>query len=535
MQARRYHPYHHSFPPPSPLSSPRSGSIDPSLLSHSIFPTGFPIGTPPSTLPGTAVSVSLSSLADENSSSIGMFSGTFRGRPTPIGPMSGPITPFTVVSFPYGGFPSTGSAFSTGDSSGNSSVLPSASSNVSFTSTIRVTLSTKVSFTEPSASQRSGSSTTPFAPTGGFDSSRTPSLVERANPATVRRVTTTGDPSTPPSSEGYYPFPLFSFPSHSSRPILTGWFRSSGIVASLSIPTSIRSNSMISRSYSNITRTLPATVPSATDPIGTAPVGIFPTGGYPFPTLRFPPYPTGISIFPTGTVGTSSRLSQVAVTTKDPSSVPVPTSTIPSSVISQLYPNVTSTLPTSVPFVTNPIGTAPVGIFPTGGYPFPTLRFPLYPTGFSVFPTVVVGTSPGFSHVATTSNDPSTTPTFSANSTLLSTLSKSVTTANSTSSFSGPTLASALSTPIYSAHGDPSASSPIIPSTIGATSASGTAAGFENGPTSTDVWGGTPTGSGYGYGNRNAQGQKSKGRNMKRAADRRYVRSRFLLYQQYKD
>ena len=476
VQARQYYPYPFSFPP---VSSATSASVDPSLLSQSALSTGIPTGT----LPGTA---SPTSIYVGNASTTRTYSGT-----------PGTIVSVTPTLGYYGNITLSQTTLPSSD--------PSAALSIS---SFLYAYSLPPIVTSPSAAGSSSG----FAPT-----SRNASSTSAINVT----LSTTASPTDPSAGLGRGPY---SFPSVSASAIIgTG----TGIphnTTSISIP--IRS-------------------------------GIFPTFTY----SGLPGSSVG-SPFGTGSIGTTTSLSQAATTvtnvttpTYDPSGsltlsinsstpsffrnattasvTPGPTGSGPSTTLLgggyyplPSFPILNGTAPSSVPFVTDPLRTALTGIFPTGRYPFPTLHPPTYPTGISIFGTGTIGTSPGVSQTTTTTKDPSTTPTISANSTIVSSLNESATIANSTS-FSGPTLASVLSTPIYSAYGDPSASSVITPSILSASIYSGTlspapttlatstsANGWEFGPS-------TVTGGDYDY--RKHRHHEDKDKYAKRVANRAYV------------
>ena len=603
VQARQYYPYPFSFPP---ISSATSASVDPSLLSQSVLSVGGSAGTLPGTASPTSGYVGNASTARTYSGTLSGGSTATGLTSITIGPVStrsflygglssrqpalssgipsnattGPTpsstsgitlsqlalstglssgTPGTIVSVkptsgPYGNLslshttlpssvlsaPLSISSFlytyslppivTSPSAADYSSGFAPTSRNATSTSKLSITLTTTASFSDPSASLGRGSYsfsflsasaiigtgtgilqnttstyitfksgifptftyaglpgsfvrssvgtgsigataslsqaattafnvTTPtYDPSGSLTvsiNSSTSSLLGNATTASVTTGPTGSGPSTTPlGGGGYYSFPSF--------PILNG--------------------------------TAPSSVPFATDPLRTASTSIFPTGRYPFPTLH-PPTSTGI--FPTGRY-------------------PFPT----------LHPS------------------ASTGIFPTGRYPFPTLHPPPYPTGISILGTGTIGTSPGVSQAATTSKDPSTTPTISANFTTVSLVSEGATIANSTS-FSGPTLASVLSTPVYSAYGYPSASSVIAPSTLSASIYSDTTSPTPTTlttSTSADGWGVGPptvTWGDYDYRkhrhhqdkehHRDKEHHQDKDRYWKRAENRAYVSSRSLF------
>ena len=565
MQARQYYPYPFSFPP---VSSATSTSVDPSLLSQSALSTGIPTGT----LPGTA---SPTSGIFGNSSTTGVYSGTLSGGPTAVGLTSTTIEPVSTISFPYGGFSSSQPGLSTGVPS-NTATDPTPSST-SGTALSQLALSTGLS---------SGTQGTiiPVTPTSGF----------YGNLSLSQTTPPTSDPSAAASISSFlYSYSLPPIVTSPSAAGSTGGFAptssnaSSASLISVTLSTTASSTdpsasfgrgpySFSFASASGIIGTgtgIPQNYTSISTPIRS---GIFPTFTY----SGLPGSFVGSSIG-TGSIGTTASLSQAATTvtnvttpTYDPSgsptlsinsSTPSLTRNLTTAIVTQgptgsgpsttplgggyyplpSFPILNGTAPSSVPFVTDPLRTASSGIFPTGRYPFPTLHPSIYPTGISIFGTGTIGTgiigtgtigtgpigtSPSVSQVATTTKDPSTKPTFSANSTITPSFSESATIANSTS-FSGPTLASVLSTPIYSAYGDPSASSAIISSIVSASSSSGITSTVPTTlatSTSADGWGDGPSSYTWGdYDYRKHRHHQDKDRYAKRAVNRAYVSFQF--------
>ena len=416
VQARQYYPYPFSFPP---VSSATSASVDPSLLSQSSLSTGVPAGTLPGTasptsghvvssgIPGTIVSVRPTS---------GSYGNLSLSQTTL--PSSDPSAALSISSFVYAY--SLPPIVTSPSAAGYSSGFAPTSRNASSTSTISVTLSTSASSTDPSA----GLGRSPYS----FSSVSASAFIG----------TGTGIPHNTTSISipiGSGIFPTFTYSG------LPGSFVGSSIGTG-----SIGTTASLSQAATTVTN---VTTPTY-DPSGSLTLSINSSTPSLFrnaTTAIFTPGPTGSgpSTAPLGGVY-----------------YPLPS-----------FPMLNGTAASSVSFVTGPLRTASTGIFPTGHYPFPTLPPPTYPTGISIFGTGTIGTSPNVSQAATTTKDPSTTPTISVNSTTVPSLSESATIANSTS-FSGPTLASVLSTPIYSAYGDPSASSGITPSIISASIYSGT-------------------------------------------------------------
>ena len=547
MQARQYYPYPFSFPP---VSSATSASIDPSLLSQSALSTGVSAGT----LAGTA---SPTSGYVGNASTARTYSSTVSGGPSATGLTSSTIGPVSTLSFLYGGLSSSQPALSSGVPS-NATTDPT-HSFVSGITSGPLTLSTGLSsgapgtivvvtptsgpygnlslshttlpFSDPSAALSISSFlyayslppivTSPSA--AGYSSGFAPTTRNASSTSRVSvTLSTTANSSDPSASLGRGPY---SFPSVSASAIIgTG----------TGIPQNTTSKSTHFKS------------------------GIFPTFTY----SGLPGSFVGSSIG-TGSIGTTASLSRAATVvtnvttpTYDPSgSLTLSINSSTSSLFGNAttarvtpgptgsgssatplgggyysfpsFPILNGTAPSSVPFATDPLRTAASGIFPTGGYPFPTLHPPTYPTGISIFGTGTIGTSPGVSQAATATKDPSTTPTISANSTTVSLLSGNATIANSTS-FSGPTLASALSTPVYSAYGDPSASSGITPSILSASTSATTSPAPTTLTTSTsanDLGYGPPTVTWGDYDYRKHRHHEDKDRDGKRAVNRAYVSS----------
>ena len=475
VQARQYYPYPFSFPP---VSSAPSASVDPSLLSQSALSTGVPVSTPPGTASPTSGYVG-------NTSTNRLYSGTpgtiVSVTPTSASfgnlslsqttlPSSDPSAALSISSFLYAY--SLPPIVTSPSAAGFSSGFAPTSRNASSTFTISATLSTIARSTDPSASLARG----PYS---------FPSLSASAIIGTGTGIFRNTAGIYPPFRSGIFPtFTYSGLPGPSVGSSIgmgsigtTAFSRAAPTVTNMTTPTYDPSGSF--------TLSINASTPSLSGNATTARVTPGPTGSGPSTT------PLGGGYYP-----------------------------LPS------FPILNGTAPSSVPFVTGPLGIASSGIFPTGRYPFPTLHPPTYPTGISINGTGTIGTSSSVSQAVTTTKDPSTKPTISANSTTVPSLSESATIANSTA-FSGPTLASILSTPIYSAYGDPSASSVIPPSILSASIYSGTvspspttlatstsANGLGLGP-STVTWGD------YDY--RKHRHHQDEDRYAKRAVNRAYV------------
>ena len=544
VQARQYYPYPFSFPP---VSSATSASVDPSSLSQSALSTGVPSGT----LLGTA---SPSGYVG-NTSTTRLYSGTLSGGPTATGLTSSTIEPVSTVSFLYSGLSSSQPALSNGVPS-NTTTDPTPNSTSAITSS-RLALSTGLSSGIP------GTIVSVKTTSGSY-----------GNLSLSQTTLPSSDPSAALSFSSFlYAYslppivtsPSAAGPSSGFGPTSRNAFLTSTINVTLSATASSTDPSArLGRGpYSFSSVSASAIIGTGTGiPQNSTSISISFRSGI-FPTFTYSGLPgssVGSSIG-TGSIGTTASLSQAATTvtnvttpTYDPSGsltlsinsstpslfanastasvTPGPTGSGPFTTPLgggyyplPSFPILNGTAPSSALFVTDPLRTASTGIFPTGRYPFPTLIPPTYPTGISLFGTGTIGTSPTVSQGATSTKDPSTTPSLTANSTVPS-LSESATIANSTS-FLGPTLASILSTPIYSAYGDPSASSVITPSILSAsiysdtispaptTLATSTSAnGLGVGP-STETWGD------YDY--RKHRHHQDEDRYAKRAVNRAYV------------
>ena len=549
MQARQYYPYPFSFPP---VSSATSTSADPSLLSQSVLATGVSAGIFAGTASPTSGYVG-------NASTARTYSGTVSGGPTATGLTPSTIGPVSTISFLYGGLASSQPALSSG--------VPSNAT------------------TDPTPSFITGITLGPLTLSSGL-SSGTPGTVVSVTPISGPYVNLSLSHTTLPSSDPSAALSISSFLyAYSLPPIVTS--PSAAGYSSGFAPTTRNASST-----SRVSVTLPMTANSS-DPSASLGRGPYPfpsvsasavigtgTGIPQSTTSKSIPFKSGI--FPTftysglpgsfvgssagaGSLGTTASLSQAATAvtnvttpTYDPSgSLPlsINSSTSPlfrnattarvtpgptGSGSSALplgggyyslpsFPILNGTAPSSVPFATDPLRTAATGIFPTGGYPFPTLHPPTYPTGISISGTGTIGTSSGVSQAATATKDPSTTPTISANSTTGSLLSENATIANSTS-FSGPTLASALSNPVYSAYRDPSASSGITPSILNASIYSSTTSPapttLATSTSTNDLGYGPPTVTWGDYDYRKHRHHEDKDRDGKKVVNRAYVSSR---------
>lgn len=515
MQARQYYPYPFSFPP---VSSATSAGVDPSLLSQSALSTVVSAGT----LPGTA---SPTSGYVGNASTARTYSGTVSGGTSATGLTSSTIGPVSTISFLYGGLSSGQPALplSTGLSSGTLGTIVSVTPTSGPYGNLSLSHTTLPS-SDPSAALSISSflyaySLPPIvtSPSAAVYSSGFPPT--RRNASSTSRVSvtlsTTANSSDPSASPGRGPY---SFPSVSASAIIgTG----TGIPKNTtSKSTPFKSGIFPTFTYSGLPGSFVGSS-AGTGSIGTTAVTNVTTPTYdPSGSLPFSINSSTSSLFGNAT---TARITP-GPTGSGSSATPLGGGyySLPS------FPILNGTAPSSVPFATDPLRTAATGIFPTGGYPFPTLHPPTYPTGISILGTGTIDTSPGVSQAATATKDPSTIPTISANPTTVSLLSENATIANSTS-FSGPTLASALSTPVYSAYGDPSVSSGITPSILSAGISVTTSPGPTTLATSTsanDLGYGPPTVTWGDYDYRKHRHHEDKDRDGKRAVNRAYVSSR---------